>query len=162
MTSYAIIYEAQKSMDIYQKLKQDHDKHRALMGRIAETEGENSDRKHLFAELLREVESHAAAEEQTLYSELIESVEGQPQTRHSVTEHKQVSDLLEELQDTDMSSPQWLNTFKQLRENLEHHMNEEEEEVFELSEKLIDDDRATELARKFDGRKQLEERQTKT
>jgi iron-sulfur cluster repair protein YtfE (RIC family) len=146
-------------MDIYQKLKQDHDKHRELMRRIAETEGDSTERERLFEQLLYEVESHAAAEEQTLYSELIESAEGQPQTRHSVTEHKEVSDLLDELKDTDMSSPQWLQTFKELRENLEHHMDEEEEDVFKLSRKVIDETRAGELAEKFEGRKELEERQ---
>jgi len=126
-----------------------------LMRRIVETEGESDERKQLFDKLLQDVESHAAAEEQTLYAELIESSEAQPQTRHSVTEHKQVSDLLTELQDIDMSSPQWLLTFKQLQENLEHHMSEEEQDVFNLSKDVIDDGRADKLAEKFDGRKQI-------
>jgi len=142
-------------MNIYERLKADHDNHRELMRRIVETEGESDERKQLFDKLLQDVESHAAAEEQTLYAELIESSEAQPQTRHSVTEHKQVSDLLTELQDIDMSSPQWLLTFKQLQENLEHHMSEEEQDVFNLSKDVIDDGRADKLAEKFDGRKQI-------
>jgi len=142
-------------MNIYERLKADHDNHRELMRRIVETEGESDERKQLFDKLLQDVESHAAAEEQTLYAELIESSEAQPQTRHSVTEHKQVSDLLTELQDIDMSSPQWLLTFKQLQENLEHHMSEEEQDVFNLSRDVIDDGRADKLAEKFDGRKQI-------
>jgi iron-sulfur cluster repair protein YtfE (RIC family) len=145
-------------MNIYQKLKREHDDHRELMRRIAETTGETDERKRLFDLLIEDVESHAAAEEQTLYSELIEATEGQPQTRHSVSEHKQSSDYLEELKGTDMSSPAWLATFKKFREDLEHHMREEEQKVFELSEELIDDERADELGGKFDRRKQVEQR----
>jgi hemerythrin-like domain-containing protein len=145
-------------MDIYQKLKREHDDHRELMRRIADTTGESDERKRLFDLLVEDVESHAAAEEQTLYSELIEATKGQPQTRHSVSEHKKSSDALNELKDTDRSSPAWLATFKTFRDDLEHHMREEEQEVFELSEALIDDERAAELAVKFDGRKQVEQR----
>lgn len=145
-------------MNIYEKLKRDHDKHRDLMKRIAETSGDSEQRKRLFEELLLDVEAHAAAEEQTLYSELIESVEAQQQTRHSVSEHKDASDLLEELKSTDMSSPAWLVTFKTFQHDLEHHMAEEEQDVFGISEELIEDERATELAGKFEGRKQIEER----
>ncbi len=143
-------------MSIYRKLKNDHDRHRDLMRRIADTSGDTDERQRLFDTLVEEVESHAAAEEQTLYSELIESVDGQPQTRHSVAEHKQTSDLLEELRSTDMSNPAWLMTFKKFRDALEHHMNEEENDVFDLSEDVIDDDRAVELGEKFEGRKQVE------
>lgn len=145
-------------MNIYQKLKREHDDHRELMRRIADTTGETDERKRLFDLLIEDVESHAAAEEQTLYSELIEATEGQPQTRHSVSEHKQSSDYLEELKGTDMSSAAWLATFRKFREDLEHHMREEEQKVFELSEELIDDERADELGGKFDRRKQVEQR----
>ncbi len=145
-------------MNIYQKLKADHDRHRELMRRIADTSGDSDERKRLFDVLLKEVESHAAAEEQTLYSELIESVEAQPQTRHSVSEHKEASDYLEELQATDMSNPAWLMTFKKFQDALEHHMKEEENDVFELSEDVIDDDRAVALGAKFEGRKEVEKR----
>jgi len=143
-------------MNIYDALKRDHDHHRDLMARIIQTEGDSEERRELFKRLLLDVEAHAAAEEQTLYSELIESVKGQPQTRHSVTEHKEASDLLEELKTSDMSSPGWLITFKKFKENLEHHMTEEENDVFSISQEVIEKDRAKELATKFAGRKEVE------
>jgi len=57
-------------MDIYQKIKRDHEVHRELMDRISATTGESEERKELFEKLLVDVEAHAAAEEQTLYSEI--------------------------------------------------------------------------------------------
>ena len=146
-------------MDIYQKIKRDHEVHRELMDRISATTGESEERKELFEKLLVDVEAHAAAEEQTLYSELIETVEAQSQTRHSIAEHEDTSELLDELQKTDMSSPAWLATFKKFRHELEHHMTEEERDVFPVGEELIGDKKASELGEKFENRKEIEEEQ---
>ena len=51
--------------------------------------------------------------------------EGQEKGRHSVSEHKEAVDLLGELDDTTFSSPGWLPRFRKLKEELEHHMDEE-------------------------------------
>ena len=70
-----------------------------------------------------------------------------------MSEHKEAADLLDELTDLDMSSGGWLNKFKKLKDELEHHMDEEEAEVFKLARKLIDRKRADELGKDFDQRK---------
>ena len=59
-------------MNIYQKLKTDHDRHRELMRQIADTSGDSEERKRLFDVLVKEVESHAAAEEQTEFAVKLE------------------------------------------------------------------------------------------
>ena len=145
-------------MNFYQKLKREHDDHRLLMRRIAETSGDSDERQRLFDLLVRDVESHAAAAEQTLYSERIEATEGPPPTRHSVSEHEPTRDSLDELKKTDTSSPGWLVTFEQFRAALEHQMREEEQQLFERSEQPIDVERADERGFESDGRKQVEQR----
>ncbi len=136
-------------MTIYDRIKDDHGKQRGLSAGLAETSGNSQERRRLFTSLEKELESHAAVEEKTFYKELLNYDDGQEQARHSVSEHKEAADLLEELRDTDMSSNAWLMTFKKLKEELEHHMDEEEEEVFPLARNLIDKRRAAELGDAF-------------
>lgn len=143
-------------MDIYARLKTDHQRQRELAGQIAETSGASSERKRLYAEFRDEATAHASAEEQTFYAELISRPDGQKKARHSVHEHKTAADLIEELDKLDMASSGWLNKFNKLKEELEHHMREEENEIFKRARKLIDEQTARELARLFDERKQQE------
>ncbi|NHK27099.1 hemerythrin domain-containing protein [Parvularcula flava] len=144
-------------MDIYTRLKKDHDTQRDLGEQIANTEGDSNERRVLWQRYKIELEAHASAEEQTFYAELMSHPEASDQTRHSVAEHKDAADLVEEIDDMDMSSPGWLTKFKQLRHDIEHHVDEEEEDVFPLAKKNIDDGRAKELASEFNDRKPAEE-----
>lgn len=125
--------------DIYSAIKSDHDNHRALMERIADTSGESEERKAAWDEFYHDVKSHAAAEEETFYSKLISKTWGQDAARHSVHEHQQLDDLMEELNEMDMASSGWLNKFKTLQHDYEHHIEEEEDEVFTRAKEVIDD-----------------------
>ena len=140
-------------MDIYQRLKQDHDKQRELAGKITDTEGNSEERRRLWKEFKPEAEAHAAAEEQTFYATLIEKPDGQEKARHSISEHKEAADLIEELSKLGMGSGGWIQKFKKLKEELEHHMKEEEDEVFQRAKKLIDQREAKRLAETFEERK---------
>ena len=71
-------------MDIYERLKQDHEKQRALGKKILETQGASQARKALWHDYKVELEAHASAEEQTLYAELMVHPEATDQSRHSV------------------------------------------------------------------------------
>ncbi|MBT8096103.1 MAG: hemerythrin domain-containing protein [Woeseia sp.] len=143
-------------MNIYQRLTEDHGKQRGMAAGLAKTEGDSAERNRLFEEFCNELEAHAAAEEQTFYAELIATNDGQEKARHSVAEHKQAADLIKKLQQTDMSSSAWLQTFKKLKEEVEHHVDEEENEVFPLAQQLISEQRANELADEFAARKEAE------
>ena len=138
---------------IYERLKQDHDKHRKMLDLIVSTSGDNEMRRDVWDKFYHDVSAHAAAEEETFYSKLIADEEGQPKGRHSVAEHKELDDLMEELNDTDMSSSAWLTKFKQLKERYEHHMEEEEEEVFAVAKKVVGKDGNEKIGAAFEKRK---------
>lgn len=148
-------------MNIYERIIQDHEQHRTWLERIADTEGSSDERKKYFQKLKKDVKSHANAEEQAFYSVLMEKQDGQDKARHSIVEHEDANELFDELDDMDMSNPHWLQKFKELKEELEHHMEEEEEEVFELAKKVIDDTKAEELVGKFEERKKTEKEEVK-
>lgn len=141
---------------IYDRLKQDHDKHRAILDKLARTHGDSDERRVLFDEIKAEVDAHAAAEEQTFYASLIERQDGTEKARHSIAEHKEAADILEELAEMEFDSTGWLTRFKTFKDELEHHMQEEEDEVFPKARKLISDSDAKALAARFAQRKDAE------
>lgn len=146
-------------MTIYEVIKQDHERHRDLLARIDETSGDTAVRRRLFEEFRRELTAHANAEEQTLYAVLLENPKSQEQARHGIAEHKRGDDVLAELNDLDFDNPGWLARFRKLRHEVEHHMEEEEEDVFASARDVLDDARAIELARKFEHREQVERKE---
>ncbi|MBV0912627.1 hemerythrin domain-containing protein [Anianabacter salinae] len=124
--------------DIFEVIKGDHDKHRDLLARIEDTPDGSKDRNIAWQNFYYDVKSHAAAEEETFYSKLMSQPWGQDAARHSVHEHQQMDDLLEKLNDMDMAAPEWLETFRKLRHDYEHHIDEEETEIFARAREVVD------------------------
>lgn len=131
------------SEDIFARLKQDHDKHRALLDRLAQTQGAGEERARLFEELTYELKGHAAAEEQALYSTMLRKPPTTADTRHSVAEHHEIEEALNDLAATGMASSEWQEKFEALDHRYRHHIDEEENEHFPAFEEyLTDEDRA--------------------
>ncbi|WBY15558.1 hemerythrin domain-containing protein [Erythrobacteraceae bacterium WH01K] len=141
---------------IFKRLKEDHDHHRKLLDQMAETSGETEKRKELLETFTKEVKSHAAAEEQALYSTMLRKPPTTDETRHSVAEHHELNEALNDLAATDMSSSAWMAKFKQLDHDYRHHINEEEEDHFPDFEKYLDEDDIAHMQEVFDRRKKEE------
>jgi signal transduction histidine kinase len=120
--------------DIFGRLVEDHDRHRALLAMIEETQGDSDDRRALFEELTRELKAHAAAEEQALWSSVLRDPETTDFARHAIAEHKEIDDMLADLAARDMGSSGWLQRFAALKEEYLHHIREEEQEQFVAAE----------------------------
>ena len=141
---------------IFDRLKQDHDQHRELLDKMAETQGDSEERKKLLEQFTKEVKSHAAAEEQALYSTMLRKPETNDETRHSVAEHHELEEALNDLAATDMSSSAWMQKFKQLDHDYRHHINEEEEDHFpDFADHLTEEDEQH-MREVFDRRKEEE------
>jgi hemerythrin superfamily protein len=141
---------------IFEDLKRDHDRQRDLLDRIAQTSGDSDERRTLFEELRQEVQAHAAAEEESLYATMLSDPDLRDDARHSVSEHKEVDDMLGELVEMDMASGGWLTKFKTMRDRYLHHIEEEEEEMFPAASKDLDDATKAKLAAIFEKRKPKE------
>jgi hypothetical protein len=139
--------------DIYAKLKRDHDKQRDMIKRLSDGDG---DRAKLFEAFRLELQSHAAAEEESLYATMLGKPELRDDARHSVSEHKEVDDLLGEMMDLDSTSSEWEEKFAQLRHRYEHHIDEEEEEMFPSASEVLSDSKERELAGVYENRKPAE------
>ena len=141
---------------IFADLKADHDRHRKLLAQIAETQGASDERKALFESFMLEVTAHAAAEEESLYATMLGLPDLRDDARHSVSEHKEIDDFLGELNDMDMSSSGWLVKFKEMRHRYEHHIDEEEEEMFPAASRELSAADEERLGKVFEARKPKE------
>ena len=131
---------------IFEALRADHETQRTLIDLLIETSGDSDGRNEIFERLTAELQAHAGAEERYFYVPLMEYDKTQDNARHSVAEHKELDDFVEQLSATDMSSPQWLKIAKDLAHRLKHHLEEEEIEVFPVAGKVLSDDEKTSLA----------------
>lgn len=133
----------QNAEDIFARLKEDHDRHRELLDRIGALGEESPERSALFEKLTKELKGHAAAEEQALYSTMLRKPPTTADTRHSVAEHHEIEEALNDLAATDPGSADWNAKFRELDHRYRHHIDEEEQEHFpEFEEYLTDEDRA--------------------
>lgn len=142
--------------DIYAELKRDHDKQRTMLKELAELKGDGAKRKKLFEEFRLEVASHAAAEEESLYATMLGNPELRDEARHSVAEHKEVDDLIGEMMDEDFASDEWESKFFHMRHRYEHHIDEEEEEMFPAAAEELSDAEEARIAKVFEDRKPKE------
>lgn len=147
--------------DIFGRLVEDHDRHRALLAMVCETTGKSPDRKKLFKELTLELKSHAAAEEQALWSSVMRNPATTEDARHAVAEHKEIDEMLADLAARDMASPGWLRRFAALREEYLHHIAEEEQEQFVAAEKKLSPTDLRYMKQVFNRRKKEEKANTK-
>ena len=139
--------------DIFERLKQDHDLHRDLLDRLALGE---EDREALFTRLTKELKAHAAAEEQALYSTMMRKPETTDETRHSVAEHKEIEDLLNDLAATNGGSREWTEKLAHLRQRYLHHIDEEEDEHFPDFARYLTEEDVQHMRGVFERRKQAE------
>lgn len=141
---------------IFDKLKQDHDAHRQLFEKMADAKDDNDRLKKLFEQFRVEVTAHAAAEEETLYATMLARPDLREDAQHSVAEHKEIDDYLEELQERPFNGPGWRETFANLKKRYLHHIEEEEEEMFPDAAAELTDEEELKLAATFARRKPAE------
>ncbi|MGB3150704.1 MAG: hemerythrin domain-containing protein [Maribacter sp.] len=136
-------------MNIFEALRKDHDIQRKLLKKLIETSGDSKLRDNIFKSLKNELETHADGEERYFYRPLIDSDRTQEKARHSIAEHHEIDELIEKLEETEYDSSAWLKIAKDLKEKVEHHLKEEEHEVFQMAGKVLSEDNKGKLADEY-------------
>lgn len=136
-------------MTIFEALRADHDKQRTLLDLLTKTQGDSDGREDLFARTKAALEHHAAAEERCLYVPMMADDLSQEKARHSIAEHHEIDEIIETLEGTDYSSPGWLTHAKSLQHLVCHHLDEEEQEIFQVAGKVLDERQKTQLASQY-------------
>lgn len=133
-------------MEVFELLKADHEKVSGIMEKIDETtERGIKTREELFTQLKNELDLHAELEEQYFYPALEEAEETHDITLEAYEEHNLVKQLLAELESEAKDQEQWTAKFTVLKENVEHHVEEEEGELFPKARKVLGSERSEEI-----------------
>lgn len=141
---------------IFARLKADHDRHRKLLRQIDDTHGDSPEREKLFEAFRVEVTAHAASEEMSLYATMLAKPDLRDDAQHSVSEHKEIEDMLTDLYEMDFASTGWLTRFRTMKDRYLHHIDEEEEEMFPAAEEGLSEEKKTELLAIFEKEKPKE------
>ncbi|MEA1942613.1 MAG: hemerythrin domain-containing protein [Pseudomonadota bacterium] len=141
--------------DIFDRIKQDHDKARDLISRIEDaTDRAAKTREALFEAFKLELWTHNKVEEATFYSKL-EQKGDEEESLEAKNEHHMINSMIEELDTMPKDNTEWGQKFHSLAELLDHHMKEEEGEFFDLARKDLSETEAEDLGQRFDSRKKV-------
>jgi Hemerythrin HHE cation binding domain len=111
--------------------------------------------KQIFKEIKAELEMHARIEETIFYPAMEEHEELKDMVLESLEEHRQMKAILRELSRLSPSSEKFKPKFKVLRDDVEHHAEEEEEgKMFPKIAKLIDSTELEQLGEELEAAKQ--------
>ncbi len=133
-------------MNAIELLKSDHQKVSGLLEKIDETtERALKTREDLFTQLKSELDLHAEVEEQIFYPAIEDAEETREITLEAYEEHNLVKQLLTELEAEPKDDEKWTAKFTVLKENIEHHVEEEEGEMFKKARKVLSQEEIEEL-----------------
>nr|WP_256353408.1 hemerythrin domain-containing protein [Pseudomonas sp. PDM30] len=131
-------------------MRESHERQRTYAKALIHTSGDSPERVEAYKQLKSELQAHATAEERHFYIPLMELDNGVDLSRHGIAEHHEMDEMMEELDDTEMSSPAWLVTAKKLSEKVHHHLEEEEQKFFQMAGKLLNDKQKESLAGQYE------------
>ncbi|MFZ3194207.1 MAG: hemerythrin domain-containing protein [Moraxellaceae bacterium] len=134
---------------IYDALRESHDLQRQLAAALVQTQGASDERMQIFQQLKHELAAHATAEERYFYIPLMMEDAGIDLSRHALAEHHELDELVETLEQTEMSSPAWLVHAKKLADEVHHHLKEEEHKFFQMSGKILTEQQKQQLAPQY-------------
>lgn len=125
-------------MNALELLKEDHDKVDKLFQQVKATE--ESEHQAIFEQINKELEVHTHIEETIFYPHLLEEGDEELQSivKEGIEEHRQAKMFLRELSALAEDSEKFEPKLKVLMEDIEHHVQEEEGEMFKMIEEQFD------------------------
>ncbi|MNO47857.1 DNA nickase [compost metagenome] len=144
-------------MNAIELLKQDHKVVKKLLAEITETSDRASKKRNeLLGKIELELAVHTAIEEEILYPALkaAGNKEEAKMFYEAKEEHRAVDSLvLPDLKQTQPDTQQFAGRLKVLKELLEHHIEEEETEMFPDAQKILGKAKLEALGQQMEARK---------
>ena len=141
-------------MDAIRLLEDDHKAVKKLLDELeSTTERGVKTREELFARIKRDLNAHEVIEEEIFYPALKEHAEAKEIVIEGYIEHNMADELLADLDATPVDDEKWGPTAKVMKESIEHHIEEEEGEMFSIARKVLEDDELETLGERMGARK---------
>ena len=145
---------------ILKTLEGEHAEVSSLMKKVIDA-GEHGieTRLELFPEIRKKLLVHAKGEELEFYPVCREHPDTRELATESIDDHKEVERLIVQLDNLPIDAPAWLETLETLRDEVEEHVELEENELFPQAKQALGKDRLRELDGAYKRRKEtLEQR----
>ncbi len=133
--------------DAIRLLRDDHQTVQGLLERLSKSRG-SAQREQLLAKVAEELQRHTQIEEQIFYPayrDAVRSADDRQLYYEAVEEHHAVDMILPEVQASDTGSEQFAARAKVLKDMVEHHIEEEEKQMFPKARKALGTERLREL-----------------
>jgi len=138
-------------MDAFTLLKADHQKVAELFERLEAASGKR--KLDVFEQIKSELQLHTHIEEKIFYPALEKPAETHDLTLEAYEEHAMVKKLLQELSGARTADEDWQAKAKVLQENVEHHVDEEENELFDKAGDALSEEEIEELGERMEAEK---------
>ncbi len=143
-------------MNAFELLKADHEKVAQLFEQLEAASG--NAKLEVFDQIRTELELHTHIEETIFYPALEQPEETHDLTMEAYEEHNVVKKLLRELGRSRTANEEWEAKAKVLQENVEHHVEEEEGELFDKASDALGDEEIEALGQQMEAEKARQQR----
>jgi hypothetical protein len=141
-------------MNALQLLKQDHEKVKKLLEEADETtERAVKTRPELLAKIKHELTIHEILEEEIVYPAFAKQAKLKDVVLEGYEEHHVVDTIMGELLATGVEDETWAAKLSVMKENIEHHIEEEEGEMFKKARQIFSNEELEVLGRQLEARK---------
>ena len=141
-------------MDALKLLKEDHDRIKPLLAELKETtDRAEKTRGDLFSRIKEELTIHEIIEEEIFYPTLKEHPKAREIVLEGYEEHNVVDTLMGELSALPVDDETWGAKFTVMKENIEHHVEEEEGEMFAKARQAFSEAELEDLGRIMEERR---------
>jgi hypothetical protein len=124
-------------MNAVELIKEDHKRLKKMLEHTLEAEG-STDREAAMDQLRTELVAHERMEEEVFYPRLRDEQKVRDNVLEGLEEHHVADLILDELLDVPPDTDLWKAKVKVLKENVEHHMDEEEDELLKNAKRVLD------------------------
>ena len=148
-------------MNVLKLLKKDHSNVQSLFSKFDHTGRSSHEKKgELFEKINRELQIHSRAEEEIFYPALKSlNDQGRKLVIEALKEHRDVDGLLTQISRLTPADKNFDEKMETLIENVDHHVAEEEGEIFRVAEENYSQEELEELGRQIEERKKIIDQQ---
>jgi hemerythrin-like domain-containing protein len=145
-------------MDATTLLTTDHEEASAMLNRLEATD-DATERQQIFTQLKQALDVHAHIEETIFYPLLKQEAETREITLEAYDEHQEMKDILQQLTSTAPTDDDWDDLVTDLKDTIEHHVEEEEGEMFPQARQVLGQQKLDEVGTRMMQEKQRQQQQ---
>jgi len=142
-------------MDALKLLELDHEKVKKILSDLdSTTERGVKTREELFTKVRQELVVHESIEEEIFYPALKEHPKAKDIVLEAYEEHHVVDQVMAEIDGLPFDDETWGAKLTVMKENVEHHIEEEEDEMWKQARQVFDDAELEQLGARMEARKE--------